>query len=121
MANYAFTIGNWNFVTDNQILWLAVTLVGSPPTWQPGVNYNLGDVVVPISPQPSQANLMFQCVGFLGQSGGSAPSFPSAAGDTVIDNEEIEWLAVDPTQPPPSLPYNEYYLIQPTLTVNPAD
>lgn len=121
MANTTFSIGVWNFVTDNQVLWLACTKTGSPPTWQPGTNYNLGDVVVPINPQSSQDNLMFQCVGFIGTSGGSAPSFPTQAGNLVVDNEQLQWEAVSPSGPPPTLPYNEYYVISPTLTVNPSD
>lgn len=115
-----FTVGNQTFIIDNQILWLAVTKVGNPPAWVPQTNYQLGDVVVPTAPQVSQANLMFQVVGFLGMSGGSEPSFPVVAGNTVIDNQ-IQWEAVNPNLSPPALPYNEYYLIISSLTVNPAD
>lgn len=102
------------FVEDNNVLWLAVEKVGSPPAWQADTNYNIGDVVVPTSPQIGQENLAFQCVGFLGESSGSEPVFPATVGHTV-DDKQIEWICQDPAQNPAALPPNTYYLINPTL------
>lgn len=105
------------FVTDGRILWLTEQLVGSPPAWQPGYNYQLGDIVVPTSPTAQQLNLQFQCVGFIGTSGGTQPDFPGATGDTVVDNQ-IVWTALNPAEDPPQLPYDQYYIITPTITIS---
>lgn len=104
------------FIEDSEILWLAVEKVGSPPVWAPNAVYQLGDLVVPVNPQPGQENLAFQCVGFLGQSGGSQPAFTTGIGDSILDNQ-IEWRAVDPNADPLRLKYDQYYLINETVTV----
>jgi len=106
---------------DSGILWLARTLQGTPSTWTSGTNYNLGDTVIPtptfyINNPSFPTNIMFQVVGFVGKSGASQPAFPLTIGQTVDDNTVI-WEAIDPTKNPPNLPFDQYYLISPTITV----
>lgn len=104
-------------IRDKEILWIPVQLSGNPPKWSPNTKYELGDSVVPQVPTVDQANLMFQCVGFVGNSGAVAPTFNPIIGHSVDDNE-CEWTTVDPEQNPPELPYDQYYLITPTVNVS---
>ena len=105
-----------NLIEDGEILWLAITKVGNPPVWQPGANYNMGDIIVPTTPDANQLNLAFQCVGFLKKSSSSEPVFPVTANAVIISNQ-IEWLTVDPATNPAVLDYNQYYLISQEVVV----
>lgn len=107
-------------IYDNSLVWLTITKIGSPPAWVPGTNYKLGDVVVPTNPQPTQLNLAFQVIGFRGRTGPTQPVLPVIIDDTIIDTE-VEWTCVDPNSSPPQLPYNQYYFITPTITVQPVE
>jgi hypothetical protein len=103
------------FLKDGKILWLQVALEGTPPAWSPGTNYKLGDAVVPTTPISGLENFMFKCVGFIGKSAGSAPTFPLTLGAQVIDNN-IVWTCRDPLVSPPQLAENEYYAIDEEVT-----
>jgi len=105
-----------NFVVDNHILWLELPKVGSPPAWQPHYNYKLGDVVVPTNPQPGQEELMFQCVGFIGKSSSTTPTFPQVEGQILKDNEVI-WETKLLTSEPRKLSNDEYYILEPTYQI----
>lgn len=105
------------FLLDKNIIWTPLTKRGNPPVWTADTEYKLGDVVVPTVPQSGQENVMFQVVGFVGYSGSSTPgSLPVAAGQTVLDGE-VEWKSRLASDDPTQLPYNEYYLINETVTV----
>jgi 3'-phosphoadenosine 5'-phosphosulfate sulfotransferase (PAPS reductase)/FAD synthetase len=105
------------FIQDNNILWTPMTKQGTPPAWQPGVEYKIGDVIVPSNPQSGQENLMFMCVGFMGRSGTSQPgSLPLVAGIDVTDGQ-IKWKSRLAESDPAKLPYDEYALITETLNV----
>jgi hypothetical protein len=113
-----------NFTIDSDLVWLARTLFGSPTTWAPGTNYQLGDTVIPTptfyTNNPSfPTNLMFQLVAFVGKSSGLQPSFPLTVGNTVNDNQ-IQWLAINSNANPPALPFDQYYVISPTITIESA-
>ena len=104
------------FQKDNDIIWLKRVKVGTPPAWIPGFNYKLGDLVIPRPPvAPSLVNVMFQCVGFLGHSNTTPPTFSIVIGDPVIDNN-IEWRVRDAEVSPEQLADEEYYLIAQTVT-----
>lgn len=104
------------FVKDNRILWLQVPKEGTPPVWAPGVNYKLGDTVVPTNPPDDLKDFMFQCVGFVGKSGTTQPTWPQAVGTEVIDGN-IVWITRDPLTSPPKLGKDEFYLIDQKVTV----
>lgn len=104
------------YISDGNVLWLCVAKVGTPPPWQPGVNYKTGDVVVPRFPTVGQATLAFQAVGTLMSSGFPEPAFPSVVTSTIVDGGMI-WIARDKTLSPPALPPNEYFKIAETVTV----
>lgn len=111
-----------SFTEDNQILWLMVAKSGTPPTWQGDNTYSIGDVVVPTSVQTGQENVMWQAVAIMGRTGSSEPTFPTAFGGTVIDNE-VEWAARNKATgltvvSPESPNDNEYYLINENVTVS---
>lgn len=105
------------FTDDNDILWLCVAKSGTPDRWRPGTNYKKGDTVVPRFPVSGQEDIMFQCVGFIGKSNNSEPTWVNTNGALVIDNN-IEWIARDPDVDPASLPTKEYYLIDQTVSVS---
>jgi hypothetical protein len=108
------------FVIDNQVLWLKTPKRGSPPNWIPGHNYKLGDTVVPsvgvTIPSGEEGN-MFQCVGFIGKTGTSAPAFPNVLGNKVVDNN-VEWTARNPAADPIQPTNEEYYYITRNITVS---
>lgn len=103
------------FVNDGDILWLTLPKVGSPPVWNHDTEYNLGDVVVPRFPSAGQESLMFQCVGFVGTSGGSTPSFPTTVGQELVEGTN-KWIARDPNSNPAQIDNHEYYYIKKTVT-----
>ena len=105
-----------SFIDDNQILWLMVAKEGTPPAWSSNTEYSIGDVVVPSSIQTGQENIAFQMVAFIGQSGSSEPTWPTAFGSTVIDNGVV-WVARNPLNSPESPNAEEYYLINETVTL----
>lgn len=105
-----------SFFEDGNILWLQVTKRGTPPAWQGGYDYTLGDTVVPRVIQPGQESIMFQAIAYIGSSGMSEPSFPSVAGSTVVDGG-IEWKSQLAANDPSALSLDEYYLINEHLTV----
>jgi hypothetical protein len=98
------------YVNDGNILWLAVAKFGTPPAWQPGINYRTGDIVVPRAPTIGQANLAFQAVGYVGSSGSPEPTWPTNTDMTVADGAVL-WIARDSRASPAPLPANEYYQI----------
>lgn len=97
------------FVLDNTLLWLQVPRVGTPSVWQPGVDYQLGDVIIPTD-DTGLETVMFQCVGFLGQTGAASPTFPTTIGSTFVDGN-VRWTARDPEASPGKLDNSEYFLI----------
>jgi hypothetical protein len=103
-----------SFTNDNQLIWLMVELEGTPVAWQDDTVYNVGDVVIPTNVQAGQENIMFQVVAVTGQSDSSEPTFPTNAGETVID-KDIKWLTRLNTENPPAISENEYYLIDETI------
>ena len=105
------------FLKDNRILWLQVPLEGTPAAWAPGTNYKLGDTVVPSTPIPSLAGQMFKCVGFIGKSGTSQPSFPAPLNSTVVDGN-IMWTCRNPNESLPALEKNEFCVIDETVVVS---
>lgn len=106
-----------NLVFDAQIIWLTIAKTGSPPVWQQGVNYRRGDIVVPTVILPGQENIAFQCVGFRGKSGVTQPVFPLSTGQ-IVEDGDIEWKTVNPEANPLQLSYDQYYLIDQTVTVS---
>lgn len=108
-----------NFVLDNKIIWLELPKRGTPPEWQPGVNYNIGDTVIPRSSfaiPTGKEDSMFQCVGFAGQTAAAAPSWPSSTSQVILHGD-LELTSRDPTLNPAEPTEEEYYYITRTITV----
>ncbi len=105
------------FFKDGQILWLKVPKVGSPAAWAPGTNYKIGDVVVPTTVIIGLEDYMFQCVGYIGRSGDTQPTFPTLYAATVIDGN-IMWTARDPSQAPPKYEDDQYVVIDEQVVVS---
>lgn len=107
-------------VLDNQVIWLEVPKRGTPLVWQPGINYKLGDIVIPgvstVIPVGKE-DVMFQCVGFVAYSASSAPTWPVSAGTKVVDGT-VEWTARDPSANPEQPASDEYAIIQRNITVS---
>jgi len=104
-------------VIDGDVIWQSLLLNGTPDTWEPATNYKIGDFVAPtaaVLDTVSGDPLMFQCVGFVGQSAGSQPVFPVVSGNSVIDNN-IEWTTRLATQSPNQLAFKEYYDVVQTV------
>jgi hypothetical protein len=59
---------------------------------------------------------MFQCIGFVGTSWSSQPSFPVTLGATIRDNNCL-WAARDPDANPAALNFREYYDIIQSVTL----
>lgn len=109
-----------SFVTDNDILWLKVPKKGSPAEWEPGKIYRVGDIVIPTSAVtiPSgEEDFMFQCVGFVGKSAGSAPSWPTSTNVKFLSGN-VEFASRDPNLDPAQVGATEYYWIKRNITVS---
>lgn len=105
------------FIKDGSVLWLQVPKVGTPPVWAPGTNYHIGDTVVPTAPVSGLENSMFQCVGFLGKSASSQPTFPTGLAQTVVDGN-ILWTARSPQGAPPKYEKHQFVVIDEQVTVS---
>lgn len=104
-------------IKDGSVLWLQVPKVGTPPAWAPGTNYHVGDTVVPTVPIVGLEDFMFQCVGFIGKSGGAQPTFPTTVNQTVLDNN-ILWTARFPNAAPvQNYEKNQFVVIDEAVTV----
>ena len=107
-------------IRDNRILWLEVPKIGSPSEWQPGVDYQIGDIVIPrldVPIPPGKENVMFQVIGFCGESGNTNPVFPTLLNQTVIDGD-VKWAARSPSDDPMQITNQEYYVIDRTVVVS---
>lgn len=89
---------------------------GSPDPWEPQHHYHVGDTVVPTTIQPGQENIMFQCVGYLGQADSIEPTFDYLPASKTEDGH-MEWTARDKNLDIPQLQYNEYFLIDESVVV----
>lgn len=105
------------FLDDGNVLWLMVTKRGTPAAWSGATDYKLGDTVVPRFPQLGQEQIMFQCVGFIGSTGVSAPAFPTVIGSKYVDGG-LEFLTQDQSSSPDTLTNQQYYQITEHLTVS---
>jgi len=106
-------------VFDGEIIWQALTKVGTPDTWEPGVNYDVADYVIPLTVTAENEDLMYQCVGFVGKSSDSEPAWPATLDDVVVDGG-IEWIAKDPDLGPDILNFDEFYTIEQNVSVQNA-
>jgi hypothetical protein len=109
-----------NLIKDGKILWLETPKKGTPGYWTPGTDFHLGDTVIPSATftiPSGKENVMFQCVGFIGKSGASEPTFPLIIGGSVVDNN-IEWKSRLPSDNPSQISSEEYYTINNNVTVS---
>lgn len=106
-------------VVDGDIVWIAVKLNGTPATWAPFTNYNTADYVQPTTPvlDDDMNELMFQCIGFVGNSGLAEPAFPTTVGQQIQDGN-ILWTARHPQESLVTLDWKEYYLISQNIIVS---
>lgn len=83
-------------VNDKQLIWVARPQVGTPATWSANTAYVVGDCVVAVNPLvPNTVGVMFQCIDFRGETGGSIPTFPVIV-DHTVDDGSVTWTCVDP-------------------------
>jgi hypothetical protein len=94
---------------ENNILWRARQLEGTPDTWQANTDYALGSEIVPTDPSGSDnVGIMWQAQSYVGVSGSTAPAWPSSVGSIVTDGDVI-WEAVDATLKTNEIDDSEYY------------
>jgi len=99
-------------VVDGELVWRCVDLVGTPPNWQAATSYALGDVVIP----SSGGTKAYQVVKYRSQSGLVAPTWNFTAGFTT-DDGKIKWAAREVTKNTIEVNWNEYFLIDKSVTV----
>jgi hypothetical protein len=105
-------------IYDGDLIWMARVQEGTPSSWVSTTRYKAGDLVKATNQITSDTvGVMFQCLGFVGTSLGSQPSFPVIDGNTVSENN-IEWKCLNPLNSPAQLDVNEYYKISTSITVN---
>jgi hypothetical protein len=101
-----------DIIEDNQVIFQCITEQGTPSTWAASTSYKIGDIVV-----PTVANgQAYTVVGYKSQTDAVEPTWPTTAGDTVVDGD-VEWEAVaDDTTSVESV-WNEYLIISNNLTI----
>jgi hypothetical protein len=99
-------------VDDNEIVWRAVSLVGTPDIWQPDNIYKIGDTVVP----SSGGTLAYQVVAYRSKSGAIEPTWNTSFGFTTSDGR-VRWIARSPFDNIIRTNWNEYLLIDRVVNV----
>jgi hypothetical protein len=105
------------FIYDGDILWISRPQEGSPSVWSANQKYTKGQTVIATDQVASDTvGLMFQAFAFVGTSGGSSPTFPTALNQTVVDNN-ILWISQDPLQSEFSSGIDGYFDITEDITL----
>jgi hypothetical protein len=99
-------------VVDSEIVWRCIDLVGTPDLWAPSTSYALGDVVYPTS----GGTKAYQVVKYRSISGSVSPTWDYTAGFTT-DDGKIKWVAREVTKNTIEVNWNEYFLIDKSVTV----
>jgi hypothetical protein len=109
------TIGERIF--DGDIIWTMVAKNGTPDNWEPAKQYLVGEFASPttVVEDGNSQELMIQCVGYIGKSGTSEPSFEQELGGLTEDGN-LEWETVSTTSNPEALGFDEYYDISEEVT-----
>lgn len=103
-------------VNDNELIWVAIPKVGTPAPWSANTNYKVGDEVVAVNQVTSDTvGVMFKAMEYRGKSGGTAPVFPTVAGQTVVDGNQI-LVCVTPTGPTVTAQKDQYFTITNSVT-----
>jgi hypothetical protein len=100
-------------VYDGRLIWKARPIEGSVSEWLASTGYKKGDVVKQTT---GTATLMFQCVGHLGKSGSSAPTYPTTV-DSTMNDGDLVWLTIDPLADTHEIGKNQHFDITIDLTV----
>jgi len=105
------------FVYDNNIVFRAIPLAGTPLAWQADHVYEGGEVVVPTNPITSDnVGIMWQVFGFVRPSGSTEPTWPSVLGTNVTDGS-IVWTTKDPKEITTTLDKSQYTVISKQTTI----
>lgn len=110
---------NWDMTefsltNDFELVWQAIEEDNITQLWQPAVNYEIGDVVLPFVDAP----FAVQVVAYRSRSGSSFPVVPAAPNITFNDGD-IVWITRDRDFFPTITNWNEYSFINFNLTVGP--
>ena len=109
-----------NVIVDGRLMWIEVPKKGSPSPWSPGMEYVIGDTVIPTSGVvvPSEkVDTMFQVVGYCGKTGVTAPVFPTVDKESIIDGQLILTCRSKLDDPAP-IAESEFYVIERSIQVN---
>lgn len=101
-------------VYDGRLIWKARLIEGTVPVWQASHVYRKGDVV---KKTVGTSTLMYQCVGYLGVSGVSQPTWNTSL-EASFDDNQITWFVQSPTQDVHTVPKNQYFVLSSTPTVS---
>lgn len=112
-AEPVWTTNTGDTFNDRNLVWQCVDLVGSPVTWAPNTNYNLGELVIPTTPN----GYAYQVVDFRSQTDGIPPTWELIT-DKFTEDGEVEWITrpLDATILRPK--WNEYSVVTKALTIN---
>jgi len=99
-------------VVDNEVIWRAVNLVGSPAAWAPDATYRIGDVVLPTA----GGTMGLQVVKYQSHSDAVEPTWDFTPGYTT-DDGKIKWVAREATENVIRINWNEYFLVDKNVTI----
>lgn len=109
----AWTTNIGDYIYDNEVVWKCISLQGTPTEWLADEPYCIGDIVT----STTDNGLAYTVVRYQSLSDSSEPTWPSNAGETVIDNK-ILWLARSKEDNLLTLNWNEYSIIDQNVTIS---
>ena len=104
---------NKEIVIDSRVIWMAADLIGMRHTWRPNTNYNIGDLVIPTTPNGK----MYQVVNYITEIFSHLPVWNPTPGEATLDVGGRTWRAYKLNNVTITPLWNEYFVVHPNIRV----